>query len=382
MGMPHLYQWDFGGGVPDDPTASCPAVTFSQAGTYDVQLVVENLSGRRDTLRKANYITISDTLYALPYKEGFEATTFPPEHTLVVNPDGRSTWQRFRSTSPPRGAYGLSPTSMRVHYFNYSYYRERDSWVSPPIDLGPYTDPDVEVRLRFSWAYACLAYENPSATPASHLLDYTDSLRVYVSADCGRTWNLVWEKGGRDLATHPDGCIEVSGAITVSAAFLPTATMWATDSLSLSAYKGLSPVRVRFEGVSGWGNTLYLDDIEIDTVRNIASTASGRVGGLEGYVSEGYLHIKSAQALPGLSYWMYDLQGRLVGQKQVGPIPAGWSRWALPGELAAGVYGIRVESAVGGVSVRYWHQPNGCCLAAPPWDSTNSRCLASSHTCQ
>lgn len=103
MGKPHVHIWDFGGGVPDDPAASCPAVIFSQPGTYDVQLIVENLSGRRDTLRKVNYLTILDTLYSLPYREGFEGTTFPPEHTLVVNPDGRSKWERFRSTSTPRG---------------------------------------------------------------------------------------------------------------------------------------------------------------------------------------------------------------------------------------------------------------------------------------
>ncbi|MCX7979784.1 MAG: M43 family zinc metalloprotease [Bacteroidia bacterium] len=354
MGMPHVYQWDFGGGTPDDPTASCPTVTYAQPGTYSVQLIVENLSSRRDTLLKTNYIQILDTVYALPYREGFEGTAFPPAHTYIDNPDGNRTWERFRSTNPPRGAYGLSQTSMRLLFFSYSRYNERDSWYSPPIDLSPYTDPDLEVRLRFSWAYACLAYENPSSTYPSYPLDYTDSLRVYISTDCGNTWTLLWEIGGRDLATHPNECISVSGSFSSSSNFIPTAAQWLTDSIALSAYKGLSPIRLRFEGVSGWGNNLFIDDIEVDTVRRITT---GYVAGQptwRAFVSDDALYLHTDAALPSIEVQLYDMQGRLLWREEHPGLSAGRHVYNLPAQLPNGIYALRLYTGNATQTLHYY----------------------------
>jgi len=352
LGMPHVYQWDFSGGLPDDPTASCPQVIFSQAGTYDVRLIVENLSGRRDTLLKTGYIQVLDTVYSLPYREGFEGTSFPPVHTWIDNPDGGRTWERFRNTNPPRGAYGASQTSMRLLFYNYSRYREKDSWISAPLDLSPYTDPDLSVVLRFSWAYACLTYENTSANPPSYLLDYVDSLRVYVSTDCGASWTLLWEKGGRDLATHPDGCL---AGLT---SFLPTNATWMTDSVSLDAYKGLSPVKIRFEGVSGWGNNLFLDDIVVDTVRRTTTRLLDQAPLIEMYVAAPDLYVYTSKALEGVRWGVYDALGRAVYEQTIGWLGAGHHRLALPTALPAGLYIVRLESATGSsTTVRYWQAP-------------------------
>lgn len=352
LGMPSIYRWDFSGGTPDHSTASCPQVVFSQAGTYDVRLIVENLSGRRDTLLKTGYIQVFDTVYPLPYREGFEGATFPPAHTWIDNADGGRTWERFRNTNPPRGAYGASQTSMRLLFYNYSRYQEKDSWISAPLDLSPYTDPDLAVVLRFSWAYACLQYENTSLTPPSYLLDYVDSLRVYVSTDCGVSWTLLWQKDGRDLATHPDGCL------TTLTAFLPTSAQWMTDSLSLDAYKGLSPVKLRFEAVSGWGNNLFLDDIEVDTVRRTNTRLTAQLPLIEMYAAPPDLYVHTSQPLEGVRWRIYDALGREVYRQSVGWLSAGNHRWALPAVLSAGVYVVHLESATGSSrTLRYWQAP-------------------------
>ncbi|MCS7189103.1 MAG: M43 family zinc metalloprotease [Bacteroidia bacterium] len=357
MGKPHIHEWSFSGGTPDDPSASCPTVIYSQPGGYDVELIVENLSGRRDTLRKNGYIQILDTLYPLPYEEGFEGNTFPPAHTFIDNPDFNRTWERFRSTTPPRGAYGASRTSMRVLFFNYSRYREKDSWVTPPLDLRSYTDPDLDIYLRFSWAYACLEYENPSASPPSYLIDYVDSLRIYVSTDCGSTWQLLWERGGRDLSTYPGGCIFASGSLS-NASFLPSSTDWATDSILLNAYKGLAPIRIRFEAVSGWGNNLFIDDISVDTVYAFASAISGpRSSQLSAYVSEGVIYFHTKHSLPELKIEVYDIQGRLVQQETITRIGEGHHRYSLSPSLSSGFYFIKIYTESSCMNLRYWHSP-------------------------
>ncbi|GIV25655.1 MAG: hypothetical protein KatS3mg026_1347 [Bacteroidia bacterium] len=100
----------------------------------------------------------------------------------------------------------------------------------------------------------------PRILPLTYLIMWIacESIFPRTAVQAGR---CLWEKGGRDLATHPDGCL------TTLTSFLPTNAQWTRDSLSLDAYKGLSPVKLRFEAVSGWGNNLFLDDIEVDTVR-------------------------------------------------------------------------------------------------------------------
>lgn len=57
-GAPKSYSWDFGDGSTD--TVANPTHTYSQAGTYNVQLIAKNQVGS-DTAFKANYITVADS---------------------------------------------------------------------------------------------------------------------------------------------------------------------------------------------------------------------------------------------------------------------------------------------------------------------------------
>ncbi|MCS7154004.1 MAG: M43 family zinc metalloprotease [Bacteroidia bacterium] len=355
MGAPHIFEWNFSGGVPDNPSASCPTVTFSSPGVYDVRLIVENQSGRRDTLLKTGYIRIEDTVYTLPYAESFERTVFPPPHSYIHNPDNSRRWERFHSTSPPRGAYGASQASMRLLFFSYGSYGEKDSWITPRLDLRPYVNTSHSIQLKFSWAYACLNYEGQIGSYTSYNLDYIDSLRVYVSEDCGRTWTLLWERGGRDLATHPAGCIAAQGSISGTAQFLPTANQWATDSILLDAYKGKT-IKLRFEGVSGWGNNLFLDDIRVDTIPALQTTLSQPAAHIRAYVSGSTLYLSVPHENLPMSITLYDLLGREVWQAKEN-LSSGNHAIALPTSFPMGVYLVRLETKGEVMTLRYWHNP-------------------------
>jgi hypothetical protein len=104
-------------------------------------------------------------------------------------------------------------------------------------------------QLTFSVAYA--AY---SAT-------YVDGLEVGISTDCGTTWNTVYSKGGATVAA---GNLPTANAQTTI--FLPTATQWRTETVDLTTYIGQNGVILAFRNIAGYGNALYVDNINITGV--------------------------------------------------------------------------------------------------------------------
>lgn len=188
----------------------------------------------------------SPTTTNLPITENFEGTTFPPSGWTRVNPDNATTWARVTTA----GGFGTSSASMRVDNYNYNAVGQRDYMESPTFDLSSITDP---VILTFDVAYA-----RYSAT------DH-DSLIVSVSTDCGGTWTRLYAKGNQILSTN--------GGANVTSAFTPTATQWRKDTVSLQAYLGQPNVKVRFENYCGYGNNLYIDNINITSALPTAAVS-------------------------------------------------------------------------------------------------------------
>ena len=56
-GEPTNYSWSFPGGTPSSSNLQNPAVTYDNAGSYDVTLTVSNNS-QSDTETKSDFITI------------------------------------------------------------------------------------------------------------------------------------------------------------------------------------------------------------------------------------------------------------------------------------------------------------------------------------
>ncbi|MCS7297601.1 MAG: M43 family zinc metalloprotease [Bacteroidia bacterium] len=357
LGMPHIHEWDFGGGVAEDASSACPRVSFSEPGSYSIRLIVENLSGRRDTLVKSDYILIEDAKRTLPYVEGFEEPTFPPSGSYIENPDGRRTWDKISSASPPRGAYGRSQSSMRMPFYINSVYHEKDSWISPVLDLSTYRREENSVILRFSWAYACLDYEKSDTSDPSYRLDYTDTLKIYISSDCGRSWRLLWAKGGRDLSTHPAGCIQARGTY-LGYLYTPSASEWRTDSLLLDEFIG-ERIRIKLESISGWGNNLYVDEIQVDTVAPRPSHLHSFFSmPAQVYFHGGIMYLQAAESLSAIEVTFYDVSGKCLYRHTFSSLSSGLHAFPLPlDKLAAGVYQVYVRHERGCQSLKYAHLP-------------------------
>ncbi len=72
------YEWSFPGGSPSSSTEETPPeITYSTTGTFDVTLTVTNSIGT-STETKNDYINVGSARI-LPFEEGFEGDTFPPD---------------------------------------------------------------------------------------------------------------------------------------------------------------------------------------------------------------------------------------------------------------------------------------------------------------
>ncbi|MEP7265828.1 MAG: T9SS type A sorting domain-containing protein, partial [Bacteroidota bacterium] len=223
------WQWIFPGGSPSASNLQNPSVVYNSPGTYDAQLIVQNAAGS-DTLIRTLYINVSTPpATALPLVEGFESGTFPPALWSVTDPDEIITWQ-IASV----GGFGNSAHCAEVPNFNQSLTGAKDWLMTPTVDFSLLNSP----YIKFDRAYARI--------PAR-----LDSLNIFYTNDCGVTRTYIYGKGGASLAN--------AGVLTGS--FTPTSSQWVSDSVLIPAAVGA--VQIGFENRNGFGNNLYIDNINI-----------------------------------------------------------------------------------------------------------------------
>lgn len=238
INTPTSWQWiflDSDSTVVGTFTDADPSLTFNGIGIYSLMLIVENSFGA-DTLYNPNYIAVlSSEELLLPYDETFEFVD-ALENWIYYNPDNDRKWQETSAVSSQGGSWS-------VYIDNYSSIDSDpsgnlDALISPSIDLSA----NQNAYLTFDIAYA------------KYGLDYSDTLAVFISTDCGNNFYPIWAKGGDDLATAPDN----------QENFVPSDdSEWITERIPLQDFNGYSNVHIALVNISGWGNNLYLDNISI-----------------------------------------------------------------------------------------------------------------------
>jgi lysyl endopeptidase len=189
-----------------------------------------------DTSSSTFSVITASPVLALPQTETFQST-FPSTNWTVGNPNSNTTWTKTTST----GGFGNSNGCAKMNNFTGSDISGQSDFIySPYIDLSATPAP---IYLTFDVAYA------------RYNAFYSDSLIVSVSNDCGTTWQAVYTKGGSTLATAPDN----------TSSFNPSASQWRTETISLDSYAGESALKIAFENKSGWGQALYIDNINVST---------------------------------------------------------------------------------------------------------------------
>lgn len=283
------WEWTFEGGTPATANTKEVEVTFEGFGPHLVTLKVTNGNGQFD-VDELTIMTSETNTAIMPLTEGFEEL-FPPFGFEIVNPSTDDIVWELNDTV---GAYGLSDQSMYLRcYYSHVVGSVDDAEIN--IDLANYEN----AMLTFDVAYAIWGGTN------------YEGLEILASVDCGETYDSLYFKEGSDLATAPPNA---------SAPFVPTVSQWRTDSVDLSSYSGFDNVILVFRVIQGFGQNLYLDNININgdialSINEVTPKQDTLLVYPNPVKSNSLLHLHSNLEEP-ISLEIYSMEGKRV-YKQV-----------------------------------------------------------------
>ncbi|HXC04006.1 MAG TPA: choice-of-anchor V domain-containing protein [Bacteroidia bacterium] len=287
---PASASWS-GSLLTDSSAAFTLPATAVTPGHHTFKAYTSNPNSVTDTIPTDDSHTIAFDVKsvpaAIPFAEGFDTTLFPRINWEINNPDQATTWVRTTA------AFHAGVASAYINNYLYNKPGQIDELITPSFNLHAMTTP----VLTFQVAYQL--YTNPaSATPAS------DTLVVYISTDCGTTWNQVYKKFGVPLTT--------TTPTYSTASFKPTASQWRFESIDLATYASASSAMFKFVNITDYENNLYLDDVHIDNSLGIQTQELSALAlALYPNPANDQLQVNyELKETSPLTIRLYDMQGR------------------------------------------------------------------------
>lgn len=247
-----------------------------------------------------------------PVKEGFELNVFPPQNWGIANNSDVISYNPLRVSN----ASHTGTASVKFDNYNYQLFGKHTMLITPQISI-PLTADSVKITF---WRAA-----------AQYSSTHSDTLEVLFSSDCGITYTSVYKKGGADLKTRPD---------YFTSNYIPDSDEWVADTIDITSHvKGMhDKIMVQFRNINGYGNNVYLDDI------NIYSKTLPPVLKEKGYLispnpTTGMLaiqHYPSASSLKGVA--VYSITGQLVWKRNYASSTAPLNIPVNLSYMASGVY--------------------------------------------
>jgi hypothetical protein len=207
----------------------------SVPGDYILTIELKSPNGSTDERSTNNTLTQVFKIFpstSLPYIEKFDDLSA----FSVNNTANASVWQITDA-----GGNSTGNKAAQISYLNTAQIGDRDYLVSPIFS----TIGLDSLSLAFKYAYA----------PKDNFSE--DILAVRVSVDCGVSFfqqDEVYFNTSSFLQTTPP----------TTTAFVPSsAGHWKNECLNLANYIGFDKVQFEFISISGGGNALYIDDVEL-----------------------------------------------------------------------------------------------------------------------
>ncbi|UPT65814.1 MAG: M43 family zinc metalloprotease [Sphingobacteriales bacterium JAD_PAG50586_3] len=319
------WNWDLPGATPPTSSDQNPTVTYPNPGTYNVTLTATN-SGGSNAVTKSQIIKVypSPGIQTMPLIEGFETAQFPvnPSNNLLnweISPTTGTTWTRTTTAA----ATGSASISVNCALLDSSEKRE---FLSPVMDMTTTTQSPLELTFKVAYRY------NGNTN---------DVLKVYISTNCGETWQVRYSKTGAQLATVANG----------TGNFVPPAgSGWRTETVNINGLANKDAAMIRFElTADGQGQRLYVDDINIGGQGVGISEQTTTNLGLNVYpnpiTNQTLININSAKGGMATLH-LFDVTGRSIAARTItmqanNATTLDFS--SIAPALPAGVYNLRLQ---------------------------------------
>ena len=180
-----------------------------------------------------------------------------------------------------------------MDFFSYEQEAQQDWLITPALDFSG----AVEASMQFKAAYAELNNQN-------------DQLRVLASKDCGTNFdNILAIYNSSDLA------------VTSSEVFWTPEDQsdWRDYTIDLSDYVREEQVRLAFLAINGYGNSLYIDDVEFFPTAEdkLVKTGLNSFTVYPNPVSDGQFQLVfKTEERQDIDVIIYDHMGKLITRDQ------------------------------------------------------------------
>lgn len=237
--------WFFEGGTASSYNDSSVIVTYSSPGEYRVKLIVQSENGTKE-------VEIEKYIIILPNESNdhFTVETFETNNynCTIIPVDSPYKWEinehaGYQSTKSIFFNNFDSPSGMSSQF------------VLDPVDVSSLSN----VVVSFDYAFAQKSTTN------------NDLLKVFVSKNCGQTWDLRKTLiGTSSLITSPP---------ISDHPFAPTvASEWKNVKVNIGNSNSSNQLLVKFQIETNGGNNLYVDNIQVSDQNQLSvhnSNASG-----------------------------------------------------------------------------------------------------------
>lgn len=229
------WSWTFEGGTPANSSEQFPEVQYTQEGTYDVQLTVENQNGE-ETIVFEDFITVySASSQESDLEEGFEEIANINESEWEVNSTSTHIGWEITNEAAHTGDKSLAIDNHSLNEPN-TY-----EFISRPIDLSSASD----AQLSFAYAFSRMDEDD------------NDVLTLYFSSDCGETWSI------RSLHMAQSGLVTVEDEEQLAPFFPQGQEEWDVDDVLIQPSYLTDGFMFKLSFENGNGNNLFIDDINI-----------------------------------------------------------------------------------------------------------------------
>jgi hypothetical protein len=314
-GAASTYSWSGNLSQGASSNVNLPALTLA-SGNNTITITVVNPNNGTDENASNNATSVSITFVdnasaaALPYNNDIAMANFPYANWQLSNSDNATTWERVSI-----GGNGM----LKYDCYNYNAEGEVDEFIMPAFSV-----PTNAASLKFQVAHC--QYNGT----------YDDSLVVLISTDCQNSWTEVYRKGGPDLASIAASTADYTA---------PVAGDFRQECVDLNDL-AFATLYVKFKGYNGYGNNIYLDNIEL--VNQDCSGGTTQIMELNDAEISLFPNPSNGQATlnfgSGLkenaSVTVYNALGEIVHRQSVGRAA---TQMEINGDFAEGVYVVYIQ---------------------------------------